>query len=360
MTVSGEIRFERQVWQCGACRKSHAPVDRAMGLAPKAKWTAGVERKAAYAAALSPFADASGALLELAGLDLSSSEADRIAQEHGARLDALQRRQEELWRRPVSPHRKAPRPEISCEKLVIEADAANVLTVGGEEHKSVYCATVFGLDARGKSGERPFLSKRLYTASAEDMEDFGERAKALAWRGGMRHAQAAFIADGARCLWKWAEENLPVGTVFIQDFWHACERLASLAQALFGEGWRGCFERWKTLLRASRVGSVLRALRALASRRAGAQREALEGEIAYFESGRHRMDYARYEREGWPIGSGAVEGACKHLIKARFSVTGARWRRANIPKILALRVGIFNGEWDNYWRAHARQLQEAA
>jgi hypothetical protein len=360
VTVSGEIRFEREVWQCGACRRSHAPVDLAISLAPKGKWTAGVERKAAYAAALSPFADAASALVELASLEMSSSEVDRIAQEHGARLDARQRREEERWRRPVSPHRKAPRPEISCEKIVIEADAANVLTVGGEEHKSVYCATVFGLDARGKSGQRPFLSQRLCTASAENMEDFAQRAKALAWRGGMRHAQAAFIGDGARCLWKWAEENLPEGTVFIQDFWHVCERLSALAQALFGEAWRERFERWKDLLRASKAHSVLRALRALAWQRAGAQREALDAEIGYLESGLHRMDYARYEREGWPVGSGAVEGACKHLIKARFSVTGARWRRKNIPQILALRVGIFNNEWDDYWKDNSRQLQKAA
>ena len=100
MTVSGEIRFERQVWQCGACRRSHAPVDRAIGLSPKGKWTAGVERKAAYAAALSPFADASSALRELASLDLSSSQADRVAQERGTRLDARQRRAQERWRRP--------------------------------------------------------------------------------------------------------------------------------------------------------------------------------------------------------------------------------------------------------------------
>lgn len=360
MTVSGEIRFEREVWQCGACRRSHAPVDRAMGLAAKGKWTLGVERKAAYAAALSPFADAASALLELAGLELSSSEADRVAQDHGERLDARQRRAEEQWRRPVSPHRKAPPPEIACEQLVIEADAANVLTVGGEEHKSVYCGTVFGLEARGESGGRPFLSKRLYTASAEGMEDFSERLKALAWRGGMRHARAAFIGDGARCLWKWAEENLPQGTVFIQDFWHVCERLSHLAQALFAQSWQEAFERWKAWLRKGKARRVIKELRALWRKRRGAAREALETELSYLASGRHRMDYARYEKQGWPIGSGAVEGACKHLVKARFGVTGARWRRKNIPKILALRVGIFNNEWDDYWRSRDRQVQEAA
>jgi hypothetical protein len=71
----------------------------------------------------------------------------------------------------------------------------------------------------------------------------------------------------------------------------------------------------------------------------------------YLEAGRARMDYARFEREGWPIGSGAIEATCKHLVKERFCVTGARWRRGNIPKMLALRIAIFNQEWKEYWEA---------
>lgn len=348
--MSGEIRFDRAVWQCGKCRRSHAPVDLAMGVRPKGKWTGGVERKTAFAAAFSPFLEASGALLELADLEVSASEVDRIGQEHGAVLDALQREEEEIWRAPMDPLRQRPAPQISCQRLVIEADATSVLTVAGEEHKSVYCGTLFGLEARGKSGDRPFISERLYTASAENMEDFSDRLKALAWRGGMRGARVAFVGDGARCLWKWAEENLPEGTVFIQDFWHVCERLAKLAQLLFPEGvWRKTFERWKGKLRAGKFKSLLKTLRALRSQRRGKARQGLEEELGYLETGGHRMDYARYEKEGWPIGSGAIEGTCKHLVKSRFGVTGARWRRRNIHKILALRLAVFNKEWEQYW-----------
>ena len=360
MTESGEIHFNRKVWQCSRCKRSHAPLDLAVGLGPKGKWTWAVERKAAFAAAYSPFVDASRALLELAGVAMSSSEVDRVGQEHGVFLDRLQRREEKKWLRPVSPSRKTPRPQISCERLVIEADAASVLTVSDEEHKNVYCGTVFGLDSRGKSGERPFLSQRLYTASAENMEDFSERLKALAWRGGMRNAQVAFLGDGAPCLWKWAEENLPSGTLFIQDFWHVCERLAQLAQLLFPRGWEKRFDQWKSWLRAGKVGDILRVLRGLAHERGGKAREALAEETAYLERGRHRMDYARYESEGWLIGSGAIEGTCKHLVKSRFGVTGARWRRKNIHKILALRLAVFNNEWDRYWENQYWENKKAA
>jgi hypothetical protein len=195
-----------------------------------------------------------------------------------------------------------------------------------------------------------FVTEKRYAASAENMEDFGPRTKALAWRVGLRQAKAvAFLGDGAQCLWKWAEETLPRGTVFIQDFWHVCERLAGLAKELFGEGWQGRFQRWKHALRASRLRSILRSLRTERGKRTGPPRRRIEEEIAYLEAGRHRMDYARYEREGRLIGSGAVQATCKHLVKSRFRVTGAQWRRKNIAPTLALRLSIFNGEWGEDW-----------
>ena len=88
----------------------------------------------------------------------------------------------------------------------------------------------------------------------------------------------------------------------------------------------------------------------------GKRRGKLESEIGYPESGRERMDYARYRAEGWLVGSGAVEGTCKHLVKRRYNMTGARWKRANIPWVLALRPAIFNGEWD----ADRQAIREAA
>jgi hypothetical protein len=179
-------------------------------------------------------------------------------------------------------------------------------------------------------------------------------ASTSGWRGGLRGAQTAFVGDGAACLWKWAEGNLPAGTLFIQDFWHVCERLAKLAQLLYPEGCRKTFKKWKKWLRQSQTQRLLLALRRLHETHRGQRREAVAEQVGYLERGRQRMDYARYEREGWLIGSGAIEGTCKHLVKTRFSVTGARWRRKNIPQILALRLAIFNAEWDQYWKDESR------
>ena len=295
------MRFEREVGQCASCRKTHAPLDRVLGLESGEKITCGVRRKVAFAGAYVAYEPATRLLAELAGVEITSSQVDRIVQQEGARCERRERQREEEFLAPVDPLRETPEPALHPERLVIEADATCVLTVASEEHKSVYCGTTFALEARGKSGERPFIAERLYTASAESMADFGERLKALAWRSGLRGAgETAFLADGARCLWKWAEENLPVDVVLIQDFWHVCEHLADLAKALYGEErWKAPFERWKATLLAGGIEELLAELRGeLPRRRRGPARQKLKSELAYLEAGRERMDYARYQDAG--------------------------------------------------------------
>jgi hypothetical protein len=275
-----------------------------------------------------------------------------VVNEEGTRVARDQREREAHYMAPVDREHPAPKPEIQCKRLVLQADATCVLTVEDEDHKSVYCGVAFDADARGQKDQsgRRFITEKRYTASGGAMEDFGHRLKALAYRMGMRRAEAtAFIADGARCLWRWAEDNLPKGTVLIQDFWHVFERLSQLAQDLYDEACEEKRTTWKTQLREGRVDEIIAELRQERKRRRAGVRKRLDEEITYLETGRERMDYARFEREGWPIGSGAVEATCKHLVKQRFCVTGAHWRRKNIPKLLALRQSIFNREWERDW-----------
>ena len=330
-------------------------MDGELGVAAGARMSRSLVRRVAYMGAVLSFSSASRALEELLGLRVSSSEIQRVVHEEGARIEARHQAEEERWNAPIDPCREAPEPRLRPERLVIEADATCVPTLSGEEHKSVYCATAFALDSRTGGGEgRAMIGERAYAASASDMDDFSGRAKALAWRMGMRTAdRVAFVGDGARCLWKWAEGSLPTGTVHIQDFWHVCEHLAALARDLFGERFTPVYHRWKKHLRAGKASVILRDLVRRIQRHRGWRRERLREEITYLEAGRHRMDYPRYEREGWPIGSGAIEGTCKHLVKERFSVTGAQWRRANIPHVLALRVSIWNRDWDDHWQDKA-------
>jgi hypothetical protein len=349
LTLGGKLRYERTVYECPSCRGSHAPLDEELTVDLGERLSLGVRQKAMFAGAKESFGEAAQTLKLLAGIELSKAECQRVALEDGARRDGEQRSAEAVWLEPVAGGQPAPESEIQPERLVLQADAATVLTVAGEEHKSVYCAVAFDAQARqAKEGsDRPFVAHKRYTASAVDMEDFGARLKALAWRMGLRSARSvAFIADGAACLWKWARENLPsnMEVVHIQDFWHVAERLYAVVADVWGDSppARQRAERWKQRLEEGGVEEILQELQAEHARRRGSKRQRLAEEIQYLSNGRDRMNYPAYKAQGWPIGSGAAESACKNLIKRRFDIPGAHWRRANIAQVLALRLDVLN------------------
>ena len=355
-TLSDKIQYERMVYECQQCRRCVAPLDRELGMESGEAMSQGLVRRVAWSAASHSFADASADVKEMLGIEVSAAECQRVAVQEGKRIEEAQRQAEALRLAPVSPDQPAPKPEIQAERLVIEADAGSVLTRSDEEHKMVWCGRAFALEDRGKkegNEGRPFIGMSRHTVGSEDMEDFGPRLKALGWRMGMRQAvEVAFVADGQACLWKWAKDHLPPGTVLIQDYWHVAQHLADLAKALEPEEARAKekWEAWKRALWESRLDDLLQELNREHNKRRGALRETLGHEMTYLENGRERMDYKRFREQGWLIGSGAIEADCKHLVKERMGVVGARWRRANIGAILALRVAIFNQEWEAAWK----------
>ena len=89
------------------------------------------------------------------------------------------------------------------------------------------------------------------------------------------------------------------------------------------------------------------------SRRTGA------GACVRYLSARH--EYLRYDQalaEGWPIATGVIEGACRHLIADRLDIGGARWGLDGAEAVLTLRAVISNGDFEEYWRYHlAREHQ---
>jgi hypothetical protein len=66
------------------------------------------------------------------------------------------------------------------------------------------------------------------------------------------------------------------------------------------------------------------------------------------------MKYDEYLAAGYPIGSGVVEGACRHLVKDRMEQTGMRWRIAGAQAVLSLRAIYVNNDWDTF---HADRIQ---
>jgi hypothetical protein len=67
------------------------------------------------------------------------------------------------------------------------------------------------------------------------------------------------------------------------------------------------------------------------------------------------LKYDDYLKAGLPIATGVIEGACRHLIKDRMDITGARWSLQGAEAVLRLRSLYISGDWHEYWRFHLKQ-----
>lgn len=90
----------------------------------------------------------------------------------------------------------------------------------------------------------------------------------------------------------------------------------------------------------------------------GKQRKPIDDCIRYFTGNTPWMRYPEFLAKGYPIATGVIEGACRHLIQDRLGITGACWGLDGSEAILKLRALHTNGDWDAYWRFH-RQREAA-
>lgn len=79
--------------------------------------------------------------------------------------------------------------------------------------------------------------------------------------------------------------------------------------------------------------------------------------LTYFRNNRSRINYHEYLAKGYLIGSGAMEGACKHLVKERAHRSGMRWGPDGCMAILRNRALIKSGDWDAFWAEQANRRQ---
>lgn len=148
--------------------------------------------------------------------------------------------------------------------------------------------------------------------------------------------------------------------VILVDFIHVLEYLWKAAWCFFDEGDPEA-ETWVhghafTILQG-RCSDVAGAIRRKATRLGldDNERKGADECANYLIRKRPYLDYAMALRGGWPIATGVIEGACRHLIMDRMALTGARWGLDGAEAILKLRALCSNGDFDEYWRFHLRR-----
>jgi hypothetical protein len=134
-------------------------------------------------------------------------------------------------------------------------------------------------------------------------------------------------------VWKAAYSFCAVGSKEAQEW--VCERALKILQG--------------------KASAVARGLREGLNQLSREKRKAVKKCADYLEKYEPLLHYHLFLREGLPIATGVIEGACRHLIKDRMDLTGARWRLKRAEAVLRIRSLRSSHHFDDYWAFHRKQ-----
>jgi hypothetical protein len=186
----------------------------------------------------------------------------------------------------------------------------------------------------------------------------GPLMRRLAERVGMERSEVwVALTDGGSGLEAFCRKNFNrPDLVLILDFYHAASYLEALAKALHPQEEKAAAsqaEQWCGLLKAEGGAVALEVLRQWGwpVRKSAALREQLNEVLTYFGNNVHRMEYPEYQAEGWHIGSGVVESACKTVVGQRLKGAGMRWGEEGAHAMCHVRALYRSepGQWDAFW-----------
>jgi hypothetical protein len=364
-SLHGRFAFVRACHRCARCGRRIYAADAALGLDVGGRASPGVQEACALGACLGPYADAQS-VARLAGAGLGPTSVYTVARAQGRRAVELRDRDVAASKDPrLAAALGAGAPAGGT--LVVEIDAWNIRERGAywgatakrrrkgiqpEFWHWVYCATIFRLDARGKSSSgRAFLASRAFVATRQGLDAFRDQVRAEALRQGIARAEHVIVlADGAAWIWNLAEDLFPRARQRL-DAYHAKEHLWTLARTLHADPaaaaqWVRPYIRFLDR-RKDGVLDVIRGIEefaAVARALTDAQRETVEGQIGYFRTHAGRMDYKTARQAGEPVGSGAVESLANRY-QCRFKRTGQFWTLDGDEDLLALETLRMNGRW---------------
>jgi hypothetical protein len=324
LTAHGRLRVARAYFYCNACGHGFCPLDRRWGLGP-AHATPTVQARLTALAAHLPYTQVPAVLAQLGlrlRIDVKSVEA--IAQRVGAALA------------------ETPATALPEATGALAAAVDGVMLPTRQGYKEARCGVVYEPQWNAdRSPEACAALRKEYVATTREREQLVREVCQRVERRRPAGAPVAALGDGAAWIWRYYAKYLPE-RVEILDFYHVAERLGALAAALYPHD-APAAQQWRRTQEAQLLqwgpGDLLRWLRAWQPTTC-ATRELRRVQLGFFEHQQKRMDYPRYLREGWPIGSGAVEGACKHLVTDRFKGTGMRWNLETAEPLLRVRAAL--------------------
>lgn len=158
-----------------------------------------------------------------------------------------------------------------------------------------------------------------------------------------------------------------VKVTILADIVHVIEYVWGAARALFGES-NAKAEKWVSdrllaLLTGRTGGDVAKTIRWWQARdkKLDDSAHAAIDKACEYLADRTRTRLLRYQdalRDGLPIATGVIEGACRYVVKDRMDRTGARWSLTGAEAVLRLRAIRASKDFDAYWAFHLERDRE--
>lgn len=352
-TLVGPVSYVRPYYYCRACGASRTPLDEALGQDAR-DVTAGVVRLVAEFGAHLSFGT-TATLLEKANpaVALSARQVETIAEAVGETAAAVQRTA--VAQAAETPLALAPHPHLRLigapppepRTWIIEMDGVHAPLRDGT-WQEVKCGLVYRHDQRVEmSQDRGVLLHKLRCAVRGGVAEFRQQLWAQLIASGVRETDhLVVLGDGAAWIDETVAELFP-HACRILDFFHVAEHLWEVARARFGEGTKAAQNWMTTKLAQLKQGGWSKVCRALNQLRVtGAAAATRAQTVGYLQRHGTQLAYDQYQAAGLPIGSGAIEGTCKHLVASRCKQAGMRWSTAGLDALLALRCQVLNEQLD--------------
>lgn len=359
MSLFGPVRLQLSYYRCGKCGTTHKPWDRLLGLTPHAL-TPAAAQVVCQAGVLASFADAAErALPTMCGLILSESTVQRTCEDKGESVKQLFGEgktqgpaQSWPWQRDAQGR--------TC--AYVGLDHTGVPQQGPEgsraDHRMAAVALVYNPHSEHDDRPRPPHQVRFFSGFYE-LDDIGRQLRREAEAVGIMEAEVQLaFSDGGAGLERILKAFFPRATCIL-DFWHVKEHLVELAKAVWPAD-EECRQGWLNeqchRLKHQGGAAVLRELELLdVSMHSASIQETHRKQLVYFRNHVHRMDYPTYLANGWQIGSGPIESACKTVVGNRLKGGGMRWGEPGSDAMCHLRAVYLSDPtcWDRLWQQHA-------
>lgn len=355
-SLLGVIRLTRCYYHCRACGHGHVPWDKELGLGT-ATLTPAASEVTSIAGVQNSFGQSSEVTLKkLCGLRLSESTVERVSEAAGERLAKLLEEKVTFGEKKSWAWQRDARGK-TCAYVGLDATGVRQQGLRGAraEGRMAYVGMIY--NARSEHDERSLEPHAVrYLAGFYQLDELGLELRRQAAHVGWDQAeQQIALSDGGSGLEEFFRKNFPLAECIL-DFWHAAEHLTELGLALWPDDEalrQQRVARWCHQLKHEGGEAMLATLEQLPlSRQSASARTAHADCLRYFRNHRHRMDYPRYLANGWLIGSGPVESACKTVVANRLKGSGMRWGEDGSDAICHLRALYLSepGQWEAFWK----------